>query len=109
MNTPSRRLASVTSMPSNDPSSTTVSITSAEARMMSPRPNLIPGTSPRSSTGSAASVWTSSASISRVITNPWTPMSGWPTMRWAAAARLRTAPPIPTIRSPAAGERGQSG
>ena len=44
--------------------------------MMSPRPNLIPGTSPRSSAGSDASVETSSASISRVITNPCTPMSG---------------------------------
>ena len=45
------------------------------ARMMSPRPGLIPGTLPRSATGSAASVATRSPSTSRVITNPWTPMS----------------------------------
>ena len=63
-NTPSRRLASVTSMPAKSPISSTVSIVSAEARMMSPRPGLMPGTSPRSDGGSDASVETRSPSVS---------------------------------------------
>ncbi len=34
------------------------------------------------------------------MTNPWTPRSSEPLAAWAAAARLRTAPPMPTIRLP---------
>ena len=45
---------------------------------------------------------TSSSSASRSITIPWTPLEGSPAARWAAAARLRTVPPIPTSRRPPA-------
>ena len=99
-NTPSRRPASVASIPSKPPSETTVSSTTAEARMMSPRPGLIPGTRPRSSTDIEASSVARSDSTLAVMTNPWTPRSSAPWAAWAAAARLRTAPPMPTIRGP---------
>ena len=36
------------------------------------------------------------------MTIPWTPLEGSPAARWAAAARLRTVPPMPTRRPPAA-------
>ena len=45
---------------------------------------------------------TSSSSASRSITIPCTPLDGSPAARWAAAARLRTVPPMPTRRPPSA-------
>ena len=68
--------------------------------MMSPRPGLIPGTMPRSSTDIEASSAVRSDSTFGVMRKPWTPRSSEPLAAWAAAARLRTAPPMPTIRVP---------
>ena len=76
--------------------------------MMSPRPGLIPGTMPRSATDIEASVGGEvgehlgrddealHAEIERAVA------------AWAAAARLRTAPPMPTIRVPAEPEPVQT-
>ena len=76
--------------------------------MMSPRPNLMPGTSPRSDTGRPASVSTSEPIASGVMRKPWIPMSSWPAARCAAAARLRTAPPMPDRCGPALGSQSSS-
>jgi hypothetical protein len=55
------------------PASITVSITSAPARIRSPRANLMPGTFARSSAVIEANVSISSASASRVTRKPWMP------------------------------------
>ena len=105
-NTPSRRPASVTSIASKPPASSTDWTTTAPARIRSARDGLMPGTFVRSSGGSAASSSTSASSASRRSTNPCTPNSGMPASRCAAAARLRIVPPMPTIREPALASHG---
>ena len=99
---PSRRPASVASMPAN--------AALAEDRLQRDRrgqddvaaARLDPGHRAPLGAGSAASVSTSSASAAGVSTKPWTPMSrARLAARCAAAARLRTAPPVPTSRPPA--------
>ena len=87
-------------MPSMAPASITAWITAAPARIRSARAGLIPGTLARSDDGRPASSSTSASSASRVSTNPCTPSDGRPAACCAAAARLRTVPPIPAIRPP---------
>ncbi len=62
----------------------------------------------RSAAGSAASRCTSSSSAASVTVAPWTPLVGIPAARWAATARLRTVPPIPTSRRPVARQPGRA-
>ena len=63
---------------------------------------------PRSATGRSARRSIRSCSASRVTVTPWTVKSGMSAARWAALARLRTAPPTPTsVRPCAAGSATQ--
>jgi hypothetical protein len=55
------------------PASITVSMTSAPARIRSPRANLIPGTDARSDAVIDENVSIRSFNASRVIRNPWMP------------------------------------
>ncbi len=99
-NTPSRRPASVDlDARRSGPSSSTVSSVSAAARMMSPRPGLIPGTSrARTPAATPASGRARRHHLARDHEALDADVERSARHRWAAAARLRAAPPIPTSR-----------
>ena len=90
----------MTSSASNAPISITVWITTAPARIRSPRSGLMPGTSPRSSGVMSAKRSTRSSSALRSSRKPWTPNDGLSAASSAAAPRLRTVPPMPARRAP---------
>ena len=86
--TPSRRPASVTSIPVKPPCSIAASSTTAPPRITSPRSGLMPRTEPRLPAGCEASSSISSPSASRVSTKPWTSRSVTSSRFCAAAGQV---------------------